>query len=74
MLKGNGPEFRFRIIVGLLFAAIIILILATSYLYKREKILDAINDRVFFWKEKRRFDLLDGSGRDLVSRINSADH
>lgn len=66
LMKGNAPEFRFRIIVGLLLVAIIIVIISTRYFYNRERIVIAIKDRIFFVKSERKLDLLDSKGRDLL--------
>ncbi|XP_054160917.1 myogenesis-regulating glycosidase-like [Oppia nitens] len=66
LMKGNAPEFRFRIVVGLILIAIVIIILSTRYFYNRNRILMAIRDRIFFIKEERHLNLLDSEGHDLL--------
>ena len=65
-MKGNAPEFRFRIAVGFVLALILITILSTRYFYNRNKIVMAIKDRIYFDRAHRQLDLLDSKGRDLL--------
>jgi len=67
LIKGNAPEFRFRIIVALLLVAIIILILSTRYFYNRERVIISIRERIFFLKSQRILDFVDSKGRNLLN-------
>ena len=66
LVRGNAPEFRFRIVVGLLLIAILVIILSTRYFYNRNRIVMAIKQRFFFDKSQTKLDLLDSKGTDLL--------
>lgn len=66
--KSKTPEFRFRVVVGLLFGCVLIMILITKYYHDRLMIMKAVDDQMYFWSKSRNFHMLNTEGR-LLARL-----
>ncbi|XP_067140434.1 myogenesis-regulating glycosidase-like isoform X2 [Centruroides vittatus] len=64
--RGRSPEFRFRIILLLLFASIISLVTFTWYMYQQQRHILEFGDNINFNDMKRLIKLLKKDKRDLL--------
>ena len=66
VMKGRGPDAQFKFVVGILFLIIFIIILSTSYFYKKELLLVSVQKGILFLKEKRKFEIVNNQGNTLL--------
>ncbi|XP_015792723.1 myogenesis-regulating glycosidase [Tetranychus urticae] len=60
------PEFRYRISVALFFFCIAILVMSTSLLDQRRRLIKALSIKIYLHEEHRHFSLLDSTGTPYV--------
>ncbi|XP_053210554.1 myogenesis-regulating glycosidase-like [Panonychus citri] len=60
------PEFRHRISVALFFLCIIVLVMSTTLLDQRRRLLKALSIKIFLHEDQRVFTLLDSTGSPFI--------
>lgn len=64
--KGKTPEFRFRLVLIILFGMIIGLVTFTWYLYQRQMMQLAFGDKIRFHETLRIINLLKADGQEIL--------
>ena len=60
------PEFRFRLIVSVLFMVIFAMVISTSYLHERNKLMIAQINRMYFDEDERHLEILDANDQKVL--------